>query len=223
MIARVCWLVVPLLVASCAGREGMLRWEDAEPGPSRPSPAPSAVDPPRPTPPSVVSAARPPPALPQAPIAAPAALRVAGVIVEDGALAELPALELACLADARALSEPADVLARLDEVGRKVGASLGDFAFVVLERDPAKALTDPPPRACRALQAEASLVAPLTRHREAAARWLVRRAREGVVVDTAALLADCQRRGLTPSARPRVLVDERGALVAVAVPVQGGS
>lgn len=221
MRARVPWLAVLSLVGACSSREGMLRWEDAEPTQARSAQATPPTDDAPPLPP--VEAPRPPPPLPPAPIAVPAALRVAGVVVEDGALAELPALDLACIADPRALSEPAQVLTRLDEGGRKLGASLGDFAFVVLERDPAKSLTDPPPRACRTLQADASLVAPLTRHREAAARWLVRRAREGVAADTAALLADCERRGLAPSGRPRVLVDERGALVALAVPVTGGS
>lgn len=54
-------------------------------------------------------------------------------------------------------------------------------------------------------------------------RWSSRvsptRARSGVVADTAAIVEECRARGLTPSGRPRVLVDEVGALVALALPV----
>src|SRR5690606_35865485 len=117
---------------------------------------------------------------------------------------------------------PARVLARLDENGRKVGATLGAFAFVVLERDPARSLTDPPPRTCRVLEADAPLRAPLLREREPARRWLVRRARGAIPDDASALVRDGAAKNLRPDGRPRLIFDERGALVALALPVAAG-
>lgn len=228
MLRRVAVLALSIGAASCAGRSDLVRWEDVDKTRGPPTQERREIDEPRlekkarAAPPPVPT---PPPAPPTAPprLAPLTPMLINGARVEDGALTDVAALELACLADARALVEPARALARLAESGQKVGATLGSFAFVVLERDPARSLTDPPPLACRPLQGGASLQAPLSRKREPAARWLVRRARDGVAADSAALLADCDRRGLVPAGRPRVIVDEAGALVALAVPVTGGS
>lgn len=232
-VARALALLLAVTSVSCAERDGIVRWEDVEQTPARSvrsvpapvEPAPPAALPlapePAPTPPAAPSPL-PTPA-PVAPIAVAPTMVVNGVPVLDGALVELPALDLACIADVHGLTEPARVLARIAEQGQKIGASLGPFAFVVLERDPARSLTDPPPQLCRALQGTAVLIAPMLHKSEPAGRWLVRRARDGVAADAAALLADCETRGLLPSGRPRVIVDDRGAMVAVAVPVsQGG-
>lgn len=213
-------VLVPLvLVTACAAGAPMVRWEDAEPAPSPVRIVDAPVAEPARAPTSAAAPAPMPAAAPAAPVARTAALVVNGATVDDGALVELPALELACLADARALIEPGRVAARVTEQGAKGGVALGPFSFVVLERDPARSLVEPPPRFCRPLQGGAPLVAPLLHHREPAGRWLVRRARSGVVADTAAIVEECRARGLTPSGRPRVLVDEVGALVALALPV----
>lgn len=210
--------VLGLVAASCAERSGMVRWEDVEPAPARPRAVATPPPAPRPPPPAPRPPTEPAPVAP-APVATSAALVVNGVPVDDGALVDVPALELACLADARALTEPGRVAARVSEQGTKGGVALGPFSFVVLERDPARSLVEPPPRFCRPLPGAAALVAPLLHHREPAGRWLVRRARAGVVADTAAIVEECRARALTPSGRPRVLVDGAGALVGLALPV----
>jgi hypothetical protein len=224
-----------LALACCAGRSGAVRWEDVEPAPTRapvakrppidlaPAERPPTSKPPAEKPPTEKPPAEKPSAeKPAAPAAARGALLVNGAAVDDGAVVELPALELACLADARALTEPARVAARVDEQKDKLGATLGTFAFVVLERDPARSLTDPPPRFCRPLTGASALIAPLLHKREPAARWLVRRAKDGVAADAAALVEDCRAKGLVPSGRPRVLLDDAGAITALALPVAAG-
>ncbi|OGQ22350.1 MAG: hypothetical protein A2138_10510 [Deltaproteobacteria bacterium RBG_16_71_12] len=239
MTSRASALLLPALLAgACAEKSGLVRWEDVEPAPTDPGHVAAAVAPPgkaspekappEKAPPEKAPPERAPPkvastgGLPRAPIAAARTLLVNGTPVDDGALVELPALELACLADARALTEPSRVAARVSEQGEKLGASLGAFAFVVLERDPARSITDPPPRFCRPLERAAVLVAPLLHRSEPAGRWLVRRAKDGVVADAAALVLECRAKGLTPSGRPRALVDADGALVALAIPVGAG-
>lgn len=215
-------LSLALALASCVGRSGVVRWEDVEQAPERAS-APVAARPPTEKAPTEKAPAEKPPAeKPVAPVAVRGPVLVNGAAVDDGALIELPALELACLADARALTEPSRVAARVDEQKDKLGATLGTFTFVVLERDPARSLTDPPPRFCRPLQGASALIAPLLHKREPAARWLVRRAKDGVAADAAALVEDCRAKGLTPSGRPRVLLDDAGAITALALPVAAG-
>lgn len=200
-----------------------------KPLPAKPLPAkpPPVKPPPVKPPPEQPSPERQPPEKKAAvaspgPLGAGGTLLVNGSRVDDGAVVEVPALELACLADARALTEPTRVAARVAEHGDKLGASLAAFAFVVIERDPAHSITDPPPRFCRRLQGTATLVAPLLHRSEPATRWLVRRAKAGVVADAAALLEDCRAKGLTPSGRPRALLDDEGALTALAMPVGAG-
>lgn len=228
------FIVAALLGATaCAtldGRHGPVRWEDvgdgkddgkdgkdgdAPPGPpvlppSAPAAAPTATPPPA-----------PPPA-PAAPLAAgPGPIDVDGRPVDDGALLEMPGLELACLPAADALTAPLAARARYDETAGRLGLPVGRLAFVVLARDPARSLTDPPPHLCRAIPTAAALKAPFLRAHEPARRWLFRRIGTGLVEDAAALLAASAARQLVAGARPRVLVDDRGGLVAVALPVDG--
>ena len=97
---------------------------------------------------------------------------VAGIgAFADGAIVDMPALELVCIADARALVDPAVARARFDEVTKKAGVTLGAPQFVRLLRDPARSISDPPPRLCRPLTAPAQLKAPLEREREPASRF----------------------------------------------------
>jgi hypothetical protein len=148
-----------------------------------------------------------------------AAIVIDGHNVDDGALLAMPALELACLPAADSLTQTAKASAHFEAEAEKMAVPLGRLSFILLERDPARSLTDPPPRLCRNIASRTPLKAPLFREKEPAARWLVRRMRANVVVDTAAVLDAALAQQLTASAHPRVVLDPHGALVAVAVPV----
>jgi hypothetical protein len=182
--------------------------------------APVAVAPP----PVVVSApvvAAPPGTDPgsASEVVAPLAVTVEGKAVDGAGLVDVRALELACLADAKALVDTKGVRARFDDVAGKQLVPVGELAFILLERDPARSMTDPPPLLCRTIASSTVLHAPLVRTREPAARWLVKRIEGGLVVDAAALVQQSAAQKLALSARPRVMIDEHGSFVAVAVPV----
>lgn len=200
-----------------------IRWEDVEDGQDGDPPAGPRIL--ATSAPAAAPAAPSPPASPPAPAAPPAAgpgpIDVDGRPVEDGALLEMPGLELACLPAADALTAPLAARARYDETAGRLGLPVGRLAFVVLTRDPARSLTDPPPHLCRAIPTAAALKAPFLRTHEPARRWLFRRIGTGLVEDAAALVAASAARQLVAGARPRVLVDDRGGLVAVALPVDG--
>lgn len=144
---------------------------------------------------------------------------VEGKPVNPSGLVDVRALELACLADAKALTDTKGVRARFDDVAGKQLVPVGELAFVLLERDPARSMTDPPPLLCRTIASSTVLHAPLVRAREPAARWLVKRIEAGLVADAAALVQQSATQKLELSARPRVIVDEHGSFVAIAVPV----
>ena len=151
---------------------------------------------------------------------------VDGKRVADGDLVPMPALELACLPAANALTAPLEASALFMTTAEKLLLPVGRLAFVVLERDPARSITDPPPHLCRTIPMGFYVKAPLRRANEPPSRWLVRRIATGLVDDAAALIATSEERNYVAAAPPRVLVDETGALVAIALPVsasKGGS
>ena len=196
------WLSVVVLgcaLAACAGRDELVRWEDVEVAHvTHVTPAPPAV-----------------PAPTAAPSSAPVVIE--GLSVDAAGLVNVRALELACLADATALIDPPAVRARFDDVAGRQLVPVGELAFVLLARDPADSITDPPPQLCRTIASSTVLRAPLMRAQEPAGRWLVRRIAAGLVDDAAHLVRDAAALGHT--AQPRVLIDDTGALVAVALPV----
>ncbi len=147
------------------------------------------------------------------------AFTVEGKPVNGAGLVNVRALELACLADAKALTDTKGVRARFDDVAGKQLVPVGELAFVLLERDPARSMTDPPPLLCRTIASSTVLHAPLVRAREPAARWLVKKIEDGLVADAAALVQESATQKLDLSARPRVIVDEHGSFIAIAVPV----
>lgn len=147
---------------------------------------------------------------------------IEGHAVDAAGLVDVRALELACLADRAALTDPQAVRARFDDVAGAQLVPVGELAFVLLARDPARSLTDPAPQLCRTIASSTVLRAPLVRTREPAGRWLVRRIAIGLGDDAAQLVRDGAARALAHTAQPRVLIDDAGALVAVALPVASG-
>ncbi len=198
--------------------------------PAAPAPAPTAardgnggnddkgaasVPPPKP-------AAAPEP-IATAPVDADGTILVEGMSVDDGELVDVPALDLACMAAPDALTTPQRARARFDETARKLGVTASSFSFVVLERDPARSVTDPPPHLCRTIASDPdTMKAPLLHMHEPAARWRIKRITANLVDDAAALVRSTKD-GVGP---PRVILDDSGALIAVALPVaraRGGS
>lgn len=146
--------------------------------------------------------------------------------VEDGALVRVDAMTLVCIADARALVDTALVFDRLDEEAQKLGATLGAVRVIRLARDPARSISDPPPRACRSLVKDAPLKAPLSREREPVSTWLVTSSSASVVDDSARAVARVNAGAHKVSGAPRAIVDESGAIHALVIPVDaapGGS
>lgn len=211
-------------VAACAAltdRRGPPRWEDVSP--PAPPPPPAEVTFASTAPSSGPAPTPPPPAVPPAPASEGAGpIDVDGRPVDDGALLDMPGLELACLPAADALTAPLAARARYDESAGRLGLPVGRLVFVVLVRDPARSITDPPPHLCRAIPTAAALKAPFVRVREPGARWLFRRIASSLVDDARALVEATAAKHLSPVARPRVLLDESGGLLAVALPVEGG-
>jgi hypothetical protein len=194
--------------------------------PRDPAPDPP-LDPRRESPPASpreTPAREPSPVAPvvSAPAANAQGLALFGADVRDGAFVDAPALSLACLADPRALTEPALAFGRLEEEAKKLGATLGEPRVVRLVRDPARSLTDPPPRACRPIVEDAVFKAPLSREAEPASRWLVTTSAGRVPDDASRALSRAGAQKLTTTAPPRVIVDENGAILAIVVPVEGG-
>lgn len=152
-------------------------------------------------------------------------LLVEGHEPDTRGLVDVRALELACLADGAALTHPKAVRERFDDIAGRQLVPVGELMFVLLTRNPAYSMADPPPQLCRTIASSTVLRAPLIRAREPAARWLVRRLAANLVDDTALLVRDGAHRQLAYVAPPRVLVDDAGVLVAVALPVAvaGGS
>jgi hypothetical protein len=220
-------LLLLLVVMSCASGERLVRWEDVDSTSPPPAvaeaevAAPAEEEPPPATP--------PPPPPPEAPAELPvpvtssgAPVVVDGKRVDDGDVIDMPALELACLADARALTDPARAAARFEEVARRDNVNVGTLRFVRLVRDPARSIVDPPPRLCRALLGPAALKAPLEREREPASRWIVVQLKTTLGDDAARLARIAAERKLSPTATPRVLLDEEGRAVGVALPGGAG-
>jgi hypothetical protein len=143
-----------------------------------------------------------------------------GKNVDDGAFVDMPQLELACMPAADALTDANKARARFDKVAEKLNVPVGRVTFVLLERDPSRSITDPPPRLCWNIPSATALKAPLFREREVAARWLVRRIATNLVDDAGALVHASTEKKLDAIAAPRVIVDDKGALVAVALPVK---
>ena len=139
-------------------------------------------------------------ALPAEPRAIKDALVVEGKTVDGAGLVDVRALELACLADSKALTDTKGVRARFDDVAGKQLVPVGQLAFVMLERDPARSMTDPPPLLCRTIASSTVLHAPLVRAREPATRWLVKKIEEGLVADAAALVQQSATQRLELSA-----------------------
>jgi hypothetical protein len=183
-----------VLLGACAARDDVRR-RDAEPAAAQTST------------PGGAAAGRAPP------------VRVEGHEPDAQGLVNVRALELACLADPTALTHPKAVRARFDDLAGRQLVPVGELAFVLLARDPKRSLTEPPPHLCRTIASSTVLRAPLMRAHEPAARWLVRRLAGSLVDDTAFLLRDGAHRELAHTAPPRIIVDDAGVLVAVALPV----
>lgn len=211
----------PLLVAaalaltssSCATNDA-IRWEDADVQTTSVTVVDNEPAPPPPPPPRV----EPPPAKAAE---GTGAMKIDGRTVDDGGVLEMPNLELACLPTPEALTNPSAARARFEDTAGKQNLPIGRLTFVVLVRDPARSITDPPPRFCRAIPTNAAIKAPFFRAHEPARRWLFRRIAKSLVDDANALLAASTAQALTMADAPRVVVDEHGALVAVALPVLG--
>jgi hypothetical protein len=212
------------LAAGCAGRDAVVRWEDVSPAARDPAPSvavasttssPDASD--------ARASAAPRAAAPAAPAPRTSAIVVDGRPVDDGAIVDMPRLELACLPAADALTAPREARERFLAAAARFELPIGRLTFVVLERDPARSLTDPPPSFCRTIPVGTELRAPLRRQQEPARRWLIRRIATGLVADASALVKTSTEKKLAAAAPPRVLVDDEGALVALALPVEGDS
>jgi hypothetical protein len=146
--------------------------------------------------------------------------------VEDGALVRVDAMTLVCVADARALVDTALVFDRLDEEAQKLGATLGAVRMIWLARDPARSISDPPPRACRTLVKDAPLKAPLSRQHAPKSTWLVTAGSASVLEDSARAVARIHAGAHQVTAPPRAIVDESGTITALVIPVDpapGGS
>jgi hypothetical protein len=200
---------------ACTGARA-LRWEDVAGEPAAGAVAPAAS----------IDESEGVPAAPSAPAHAEAAPSARGVLlvdgrpVDDGALLEMPRLELACLPAADSLTAPLVARARFDAAAARASLPVGRLWFIVLARDPARSITDPPPHVCRAIPTGMPLKAPLLRVQEPPRRWLIRRIDQGLVDDAHAIVAASAAQSLTAAAHPRVLVDEQGGLLAVALPVE---
>lgn len=146
-----------------------------------------------------------------------------GATVQDGGLFDAGALTLACVADPRALDQPRLAFERLAAEADQVSARLGEGRTVRVGRDPTRSRTDPPPRACRPLlDAPTPLRAPLMRERDEAGSWLVTAVRGPLLEEAARASARMVAAGLTPSAHLRAIIDDSGAIVALAIPVRAG-
>ena len=84
-------------------------------------------------------------------------------------------------------------------------------------------ISDPPPRLCRPLTAPAQLKAPLEREREPASRWLIVHIRTSLADDAARGAQLALEKNLSPTATPRVILDDAGRPIGVAVPGAGAS
>ena len=217
-------VLVACVAVACATR-ATARWSDVD-GHEPPKIARASTAPPPPPPAPPAPPAPPEPAPPPTPRAlAPGDIVIDGKAVDDGAIVDVPAMELACLVAADALVDGPKAKARFESMAEKEQVPLGRIGFVRLERDPARSLTDPPPHWCRNVASRSYLKAPLFREHEAAARWLVKRLSAGIAADAATLIAATLTKNLDVTAHPRVLVDDAGVPVAVAVPVaeKGGT
>jgi hypothetical protein len=199
------------MFSACATREHV-RWEDVTDA-EKPTPVVENTSAPPPPPP-----APPPPEPKPVVVTSTSPVTIEGKNVDDGTLVDMPALELVCIADARALTEPTRVQQRFDDVARKENISLGGLQFVRLLRDPARSVVDPPPRLCRTLAAPAELKAPLEREREPASRWIVVQIKTSLSEDAARVALLAQEKNLSPTSTPRVLLDDEGKPVGVAIP-----
>ena len=155
--------------------------------------------------------------------AAQAQVLIDGHAVDSTGLVLVRALELACLADGSALTDPRAARARFEDIASSQLIPLGELSFVLLTRDPARSITDPAPQLCRTIASHSALRAPLVRAREPARRWLVRRIESGLVDDAARVWHDGKQLALKHTAPPRVLLADTGTLVAVALPVADAS
>lgn len=156
---------------------------------------------------------------PEAP-APPPPPTLAGHVVADGAVVPMPALVLACVPAKGGATNPASAQEKLAQVAARQGVSLGGVRVVRLLRDPARSLERPPPRACREMLDGARPTAPLFVEREPETGWLLVEPRSSDVAKEAARLLDESREkrmnGILP---PRLVLDEQGRVVALALPV----
>ena len=211
-----CAAFAVLTSAACATRDDVVRWEDVD---ATHVEALASVAPVHASPSHVREVAVPSAPAPRT--SEPVVIE--GRAVDPGGLVDVRALELACLSDRAALTDPKGVRARFDDVAGRQLVPVGELSFIVLARDPSQSITDPPPQLCITIASSTMLRAPLIRAREPAGRWLVRRIGTGLVDDAAHLVRDGGERKLAHTAHPRVLVDDNGALVAIALPVTNGS
>lgn len=165
------------------------------------------------------------PAAPHDPFAGISGDRALGFAGEESLLTDtlqadvgMPALDVACLGGRDALSAPAVLDARLEQIAADQDVSLGRVRFVRLESDPSRAPTRAMPRLCRPVMATAELHAPLFREKELASTWLVESAATDVPAATRRLMERAAKAGARAAGAPRVVV-VRGKHVAVALPI----
>ncbi len=191
------------------------------------TPAPTTTTTPTTTPmptttPTTTTQGSAPPSEPSREVAAPRApTTLAGHAIEDGVVIAMPGLVLACVPSKDGVLRPAAAQRKLDDTARQQGVALGELRVVRLLRDPARSIAVPPPRACREMVDAARTTAPLFVEREPECDWLVvAPGKDGVVKDAARLLEKSRAMSRRGSAPPRLVLDEDGRVVGVALPLR---
>ncbi len=217
-------IIAGLAVASCATSHATT-WEElavphtaADPAPSAPAVEPATVSPtPRAHAVAVAPAPVPAPAPPTPDARVEGDVQFGGhSLVDDGSF-RVTALALVCLADPKGLTDTSDSMARLNAAVARAGVTTGDLRLVQFVRDPARSLSDPPPRVCRDVAVRVEVKAPLSVQQERAATWWITLSRDGVVNDTARAVARARLRGLVVVVPPRALLNAQGQVIAIAV------